>query len=57
MPSVLMLAKDKKYYLFSWKEEIAIPVFDAQMQVNVSGLEIKDGMLQGSVKSGQTYIF
>ena len=55
--TVLLLGKDDIYYLFSWKEEIQIPVFDEKMDVSGLGLEIKDGILQGKIKPGQVYIF
>ena len=55
--TVLLLGKDDSYYLFSWKEEIQIPVFDQKMDVSGFGLEIKDGILQGKTKPGQVYIF
>ena len=55
--TVLLLGKDGKYYLFSWKEEIAIPVFDEDMPVGISNLEIKDGILQGNVHAGEVLVF
>lgn len=54
--TVLLLGKDGKYYLFSWKEEIAIPVFDEDMLVGISNLEVKDGILQGSVEAGEVLV-